>query len=106
MRLLSILALAWLVSRGSCRLGRSWLRGRFAYPFILCGQHSLPVFCVSIFLSFLGRLAMEEQSGWWAAQAAVNIVFPIALVGIGALCWMVSNKGPSRTARLAGPRSC
>ena len=92
MRLLSILALAWLVSR-LVPFSAAWLRGRLAHSFILCGQHSLPVFCVSIFLSFLARLVMEEQSGWWAAQAAVNVAFPIALVGIGAMSAWFRNKG-------------
>ena len=75
MRLLSIMALTWLASRW-IPFDARWLRGRFAFPVILCGQHSLPVFCVSIFLSFLGRLIMEEQSGWWVAQGGVNLFFP------------------------------
>ena len=58
-RLISILALAWLTAR-LVPTDAPWLRTRWATPFIVCGQHSLPVFCASIFLSFLGRLVMEE----------------------------------------------
>jgi len=91
MRLLSILALAWLVSRG-ISANAPWLRSRFARPLIICGQHSLPVFCAGIFLSFLGRLAMEEQAGW-AVQAGVNAVGLTALVAVGALAAWYKLKG-------------
>ncbi len=92
MRLLSILALTWLVSR-AVPFGAKWLRSRAAAPVILCGQHSLPVFCVGIFLSFLGRLVMEEQGGWWGVQAAVNLVGPALLVAVGALSGWYRDKG-------------
>lgn len=91
MRLLSILALAWLVSR-TTPTGAAWLKGGLARPFVLCGQHSLPVFCAGIFLSFLARLAMEERAGW-AVQAGVNILGAIAMVGVGALAAWYKQKG-------------
>ena len=91
MRLLSILALAWLVSRG-ISANAPWLRSRFAQPLVICGQHSLPVFCAGIFLSFLGRLAMEEQAGW-VVQAGVNAVGLTALVAVGALAAWYKLKG-------------
>jgi hypothetical protein len=90
-RFLNILALAWLVARFVPR-NAAWLRSRVAAPFVLCGQHSLPVFCSGIFLSFLGRLAMEEEQGW-AMQVAVNVVGPLALVGVGALAAWYREKG-------------
>jgi len=91
MRLLSILALAWLVSR-NISAQSAWLNKWFARPIVLCGQHSLPVFCAGIFLSFLGRLAMEERAGW-AVQAAVNITGVAAMVGVGALAAWYRQKG-------------
>lgn len=91
MRLLSILALAWLVSRG-IPFHSTWLAKWFARPVVLCGQHSLPVFCAGIFLSFLGRLAMEEQAGW-AVQAAVNITGIAVMVAVGALAAWYRQKG-------------
>ena len=96
MRLLSILALAWLVSRLVQPQAR-WLRHVVPRMFILCGQHSLPVFCASIFLSFLARLVMEERSDW-ATQAAVNAAGTAALVAVGALAAWYKQKG-----RLARP---
>lgn len=91
MRLVSILALAWLVSR-NVSAHAAWLRKWFARPIVLCGQHSLPVFCASIFLSFLGRLAMEER-GDWAVQAGVNAVGIAAMVAVGALAAWYRQKG-------------
>jgi hypothetical protein len=80
-RLLSILALAYLVGHAVPR-GARWLRSRPAAPFVLMGQHGLPVFCAGIFLSFLGRLALELDDRW-AMQAAVNLAGLAALVLIG-----------------------
>ena len=91
MRLLSILALAWLVSR-TVRKDAAWLHSAWARPFIVCGQHSLPVFCVGIFLSFLARLAMEEMDGW-VVMAVVNLLGTMGLFGIGALASWYKEKG-------------
>jgi len=99
MRLLSILALAWLVAR-NISIQSVWLRKWFAQPLVLCGQHSLPVFCAGIFLSFLGRLAMEERAGW-AVQAGVNILGIAAMVAVGALAAWYRQKG--RTVQTASP---
>jgi hypothetical protein len=91
MRLLSILALAWLVSR-TVQKDAAWLHSAWARPFVVCGQHSLPVFCVGIFLSFLARLAMEEMDGW-VVMAVVNLLGTMGLFGVGALAAWYKNKG-------------
>ena len=80
-RLSSILAMAYLVGH---YLPREWppLRGPWLRPFLLMGQHSLPVFCAGILLSFLGRLVLEAQDGW-AMQAAVNLGGFALLVAVG-----------------------
>jgi len=95
MRLLSILALTWLVAR-LIPQSATWLRGRWAAPLVLCGQHSLPVFCTGIFLSFLGRLFMEAEDGFWAAQVVVNVLGSVALVAVGALSAWYRAKGRAR----------
>ena len=91
MRLLSILALTWTAIR-LIPFHALWLRNRWAAPFVLCGQHSLPVFCSGIALSFLGRLVMEEQGGW-PGQVLVNLVGPVALVAVAALAAWYRDKG-------------
>ena len=80
-RLLSVLALAYLVGHAVPR-GAHWLRSRAAAPFVLMGQHGLPVFCAGIFLAFLGRLALEMDDRW-PMQLAVNLAGLAALVSIG-----------------------
>ncbi len=85
MRLLSILAWMWVVARLISR-DAAWLRSKWAWPFVLAGQHSLPVFCAGIGLSFLGRLVMEEYAGLWV-QPVVNGGGAVAMV---AVAWMAA----------------
>jgi hypothetical protein len=82
-RLISILALAWLVVR-LVPSNAPWLTTRLAAPFALMGQHSLPVFCAGIFLAFLGRLTMEQWSGW-ISQIGVNATGFAVLTLVGAV---------------------
>jgi hypothetical protein len=96
-RLVSILALAWLAVRLVPASAR-WLRSRWAAPFVLMGQHSLPVFCGGIALSFLGRLAMEYDDGP-PMQVAVNGAGFAAMVAIGALCAWYRAKGAEPGSR-------
>lgn len=90
-RLLSILALAWLAVRLIPPSAR-WLRSPVAAPFVIAGQHSLPVFCVGIFLSFLGRLATEADDGAWM-QVGVNAAGALTLFATGAIAAWYGNKG-------------
>lgn len=99
-RLLSILALAYLVGHGVPRDAR-WLQAQAAAPFVLMGQHGLPVFCTGIFLAFLGRLALEQDDRW-GMQLAVNLAGLGALVAIGAVgAWYrLRERGQARPASL------
>ncbi len=99
-RLISILSLVWVVSRTIPATPR-WMQARWARPFLLCGQHSLPVFCSGIFLSFMARLLMEEEEGWWV-QVVVNVVGALLLVGVGALAAYYREKGRPVPKPLAG----
>jgi hypothetical protein len=92
-RLISILALTWLVAQYVPRHAR-WLSWRIATPFVLAGQHSLPVFCAGIFLAFLGRLATEQSDGF-VMQCAVNVSGAMALWSVAAIAAWYSNKGRS-----------
>src|ERR1019366_8528340 len=58
-------------------LGSKWLR-----PLILCGQHSLPVFCIGVFLSFGAHWILTQYKyGVWE-QFAVSFVGMAIMVGI------------------------
>ncbi len=83
LRLLSVLALLWLVARHVPREG-AFLHGRWGAPFATMGRQSLPVFCFGILLSFLARLALEHDDGP-AMQWAVNMGCLGALLVTGAL---------------------
>lgn len=99
MRLLSILAWMWGAARLISR-DAGWLRTRWARPFVLAGQHSLPVFCAGIGLSFLGRLVIEEYAGWWV-QPMVNSAGAVAMV---AVAWMAAwYRESARSPRVALP---
>jgi hypothetical protein len=106
-RLASILALAYLLGH-AVPAGAAWLRGAAAAPFVLMGQHGLPVFCAGIALAFLGRLALEQADAW-PMQAAVNAAGLAALVGVGAVAawYRLRSRGtpaPGRAADGAGGR--
>jgi hypothetical protein len=82
-RLFSVLALAYLLGHWVSR-DASWIRSPPAAPFLLMGQHGLPVFCAGIFLSFVGRVALEQSEGL-PMQAAVNLAGLGAMVAIAAV---------------------
>jgi hypothetical protein len=97
LRLLSLLAATYLIAHLVPR-GAAWLSGAIARPFVLMGQQGLPVFCSSIFLSFLGRLALERDDGW-AMQIAVNVVGFLCLL---AIAWVAAWYGQKlRSAKTA-----
>jgi len=95
-RLMSIAAYTWLITRSVTRDAK-WLKWRITAPFVLAGQHSLPVFCASIFLSFLGRLASEWDDGA-ITGALINIVGALAMTLIAAIAAWYGNKGRGNSA--------
>jgi hypothetical protein len=42
-------------------------------PLIICGQQSLAVFCVGVFLSFVGHFTLMLSSGSLLAQVLVSV---------------------------------
>jgi hypothetical protein len=42
-------------------------------PLVVCGQQSLAVFCVGVFLSFVGHFLLSVSSGSLLAQIFVSI---------------------------------
>jgi hypothetical protein len=72
-RILHLLALAVIVVR---LLPEDWrsLHSLALRPAIVCGQRSLEVFCVGIFLSFVGHFILEMYSNALVTQIAVSAI--------------------------------
>ena len=70
-RLLHFLALAILVSRF---IPRDWhgMIKPWMVAMIRCGENSLPIYCLSVLLSFLAFVILKQVSGGLAMQAAVS----------------------------------
>jgi hypothetical protein len=87
LRFTHFLALAALVSRYIPRhwepLTSNWLR-----PLVLCGQHSLPNFCLGVFLSFgVHYILVQNPGGIWR-----QIVLSVAGMAImTALSWLLDR---------------
>ncbi len=94
-RLVSILSLTWLCVR-VVRFDQPWLRARWAAPFTLVGQNSLPVFCSGIMIGFVARLCLEYDDTA-ATQTGVNLMGAVGMVAVGALAaWYRVKERPSR----------
>ncbi len=103
LRFASMLALAYLIAYGIPR-SAAWLASRAAAPLVLMGQQALPVFCSGIFLSFLGRVAIEA-SDRWPMQVAVNLAGLGAMVAVGLVtAWYGAEKRGSRRPAAAGAK--
>ncbi|MGE5145616.1 MAG: OpgC domain-containing protein, partial [Candidatus Eiseniibacteriota bacterium] len=73
LRLFNFLALAYVTVR-FVSADSAFLHWRVSAPLVRCGQHSLHVFCLGIFLSFAGHFVLTEISRGTLAQIAVNAV--------------------------------
>lgn len=99
LRILHFLALAYLVVR-FVKADAGFLTWRAAWPAIVCGQHSLHIFCLGAFLSFAGHLVLVEFNGSIAMQIAVSAAGIAIMVGLAALIgWFRQRDGaPKKTA--------
>jgi hypothetical protein len=99
LRFAHFLALAALTVRF---VSRDWsgLHSPILRPAILCGQHSLEIFCLGVFLAFAGHFAMVEISDGVGMQVLVSALGIIAMVATAALVtWYKKVEG-----RTSGPR--
>jgi len=109
LRFAHFLALAAITVRYVPRDWR-WLKSPLLYPAILCGQHSLEIFCLGVFLSFAGHFVMIEVSSGVAMQIALSTAgILIMIAAAGLISWYKGVEGrrpgpPSRPpgATLAG----
>ncbi len=86
-RLSNLLALAYLTAY-FLRADSPMLRWRVFHPLILCGQHSLHIFCLGVFLSFAGLIVLVELGDTLAYQLLVNGTGIAIMIGAAAmLAW-------------------
>jgi len=80
LRLTHFLALAtivsYFVSRDWKPLTSKWLR-----PLILCGRHSLPLFCLGVFLSFSAHWILTQYANGAWEQLAVSAAGILIMTG-------------------------
>ncbi|QDM17240.1 OpgC domain-containing protein [Tardiphaga sp. vice352] len=81
------------------------LRSRILRPLIVCGQHSLEVFCVGIVMSFIGYMLLVTTSRTLLTQMVITIAGIAALTGVGYYKqWSRLKGGPSTSRRSTVPR--
>ncbi len=78
---------------------RQWpaLKSPLAWPAIMCGQHSLEIFCLSVFLSFAGHFVFTDISNRVFIQFVVSLLGIVIMVGVAwLLSWykQVERQGP------------
>ena len=85
---------------------RSWpgLRAPVLLPAIRCGQHSLEIFCLGVFLAFAGQFIIAEWSGGPLLQTAVSVLGILIMVGTAnLLSWYKGMEGRRSLSRLKTP---
>lgn len=98
-RVLHLLAAIFVVTRF---MPKDWpgLQWRIFEPLIVCGQQSLAVFCLGVFLSFAGHVALQLSWGSVLAQILVSVA-GIAIMTLAAyyISWSKRQDDPSEIRR-------
>ncbi|MBR1238457.1 OpgC domain-containing protein [Bradyrhizobium sp. AUGA SZCCT0177] len=86
LRFAHFLALAALTVRF---LHKDWpgLKSPWLRPLILCGQHSLEIFCLGVFLAFAGHFVLAEISGGAGLHFLISVVGVLIMSG---MAWVIS----------------
>jgi hypothetical protein len=85
---------------------RDWpgLKSPILQPAIKCGQHSLEIFCLGVFLAFAGQFVISEYSGGPLIQVAISLVGIMIMVATANLIsWYKVIEGRSPTSRVRPP---
>ncbi len=86
LRFIHFLALAtvtvWFLPKDWPGLRSKWLR-----PMVICGQHSLEIFCIGVFLSFAGQFILGEFAGGAGLHALVSLTGVLIMTGFA---WLFS----------------
>jgi hypothetical protein len=73
-------------------------------PAIVCGQHSLEIFCLGVFLAFAGQFIIAESSGGPLLQTAISALGIIVMIAAANLAsWYKAIEGRSPLSRVKTP---
>jgi hypothetical protein len=73
-----------------------WLKAPILQPAIRCGQHSLEIFCLGVFLAFAGQFIISEYSGGPLIQVAISITGIVIMIATANLIsWYKAIEGRS-----------
>ncbi len=82
------------------------LKSKWFRPAIVCGQHSLEIFCLGVFLAFAAHFAKVEVSGGILMQFFVSIAGIGIMIGAAWLItWYKSVEGRKPAARQKPPET-
>jgi hypothetical protein len=85
---------------------RDWpgLKSVLLQPAIRCGQHSLEIFCLGVFLAFAGQFIISEYSGGPLIQIAISLTGIVIMIATATLIsWYKEIEGRSPAARVKPP---
>jgi hypothetical protein len=70
------------------------LQSRWLRPAILCGQHSLEIFCLGVFLAFAAHFVINEYFGGLYMQVLLSIAGILIMIATAMLIsWYKSMEG-------------
>ena len=81
------------------------LKSRWLKPMILCGQHSLEIFCLGILLSFIGHFVTSEISRSVGMQILISMLGIAVMVAVASLItWYDTIEGRGSGSRPKPPQ--
>jgi hypothetical protein len=92
LRFAHLMAMAVLVMRFLPADAAVW-KSRLLRPVTLCGEHSLEIFCLGVFLSFAGQFVLVELSSGMATQVVVSAAGILLMTATAALLGWYKNIG-------------
>jgi hypothetical protein len=100
LRFAHFLALAAVIVRF---VPRQWpgLKSPLLQPAIRCGQYSLEIFCLGVFLAFAGQFIITQSSGGPLLQTAISALGILLMIATASLLsWYKGIEGRSAAARV------
>ena len=85
---------------------RDWpgLKSKWAWPAIICGQHSLEIFCLGVFLSFAAHFVMVEIYGGLLMQVVLSLAGIAIMVATAVfISWYKDMEGRGGSKRPKRP---